>query len=234
MTIGGEINPIMGWDIGNNLYKQDGAGISFVTSAIPVPAVKGHRGDYYINPINGIPRPPGGGASPTRSTDYRLCESRHKRHKLSARAPKGICVVATLHRRHEAHTLPGRLRLPAPTIDPEGPSGCVSTVAYEIGYTSKSYGGFRFAIAADMPSYYSLERLLSRQRLSHVRRQAGAQRRRRRDGARLPAWIEYSHSQWNRVRLSGILRHYAYRDLVAGKRRGVMGWASCSRATCSH
>lgn len=24
MTIGGEINPILGWDIGNNLYKQSG------------------------------------------------------------------------------------------------------------------------------------------------------------------------------------------------------------------
>lgn len=42
----------------------------------------------------------------------------------------------------------------------------------------------------------------------------------------IPAWVEYSWSQWNRVRLSGLLRHYAYRDLVAGKRRGVMGWGA--------
>lgn len=53
MTIGGMITPVMGYDIGNNLYKQPGAGISFVTSAIPVPAQAGHKGDFYINPING-------------------------------------------------------------------------------------------------------------------------------------------------------------------------------------
>ena len=51
MTIGGTIAPVLGYDIGNNLYKQDGAGISFVTSAIPVPAAAGHKGDFYINPI---------------------------------------------------------------------------------------------------------------------------------------------------------------------------------------
>ena len=34
MTIGGEVNPILGWDIGNNLYKQDDAGISFVPEEI--------------------------------------------------------------------------------------------------------------------------------------------------------------------------------------------------------
>ena len=53
MTIGGEINPILGWDIGNDLYEQPGAGISFVTSAIPVPAQQDHKADFYINPING-------------------------------------------------------------------------------------------------------------------------------------------------------------------------------------
>lgn len=42
MTIGGNINLIFGYDIGNNLYRQPGAGISFVTSAIPVPELKGH------------------------------------------------------------------------------------------------------------------------------------------------------------------------------------------------
>ncbi len=53
LTVGGQINPIIGYDIGNNLYKQPGAGISFVTSAIPVPATAGHKGDFFINPING-------------------------------------------------------------------------------------------------------------------------------------------------------------------------------------
>ena len=40
----------------------------------------------------------------------------------------------------------------------------------------------------------------------------------------IPAWVEYSFSQWNRIRLSGILRNFAYRDLVAGKTRHMAGW----------
>lgn len=52
MTIGGSVNLIFGYDIGNSLYKQPGAGISFVTSAIPVPATKGHKSDFFINPFN--------------------------------------------------------------------------------------------------------------------------------------------------------------------------------------
>ncbi len=192
MTIGGEINPIMGWDIGNNLYKQDGAGISFVTSAIPVPAVKGHRGDYYINPINGFLdlQVVGFANTPNQITGYVKAGTNGINSQLVLQRAyvswRRFTAGMKLTLFQDAYACQPR------QSTPKAPR-CVSTVAYEIGYTSKSYGGFRFAIAADMPSYYSLERLLSRQRLSHVRRQAGAQRRRRRDGARLPAWIEYSH-----------------------------------------
>ncbi len=224
MTIGGEINPIMGWDIGNNLYKQDGAGISFVTSAIPVPAVKGHRGDYYINPINGFLdlQVVGFANTPNQITGY---------VKAGTNGINSQLVLQRAYVSWRRFTAGMKLTLfqdayacQPPTIDPEGPSGCVSTVAYEIGYTSKSYGGFRFAIAADMPSYYTSKGYYRGKDYPMF------------DGKQVlnddaeemvpdfPAWIEYSHSQWNRVRLSGILRHYAYRDLVAGKRRGVMGW----------
>lgn len=224
MTIGGEINPIMGWDIGNNLYKQDGAGISFVTSAIPVPAVKGHRGDYYINPINVFLdlQVVGFANTPNQITGY---------VKAGTNGINSQLVLQRAYVSWRRFTAGMKLTLfqdayacQPPTIDPEGPSGCVSTVAYEIGYTSKSYGGFRFAIAADMPSYYTSKGYYRGKDYPMF------------DGKQVlnddaeemvpdfPAWIEYSHSQWNRVRLSGILRHYAYRDLVAGKRRGVMGW----------
>ncbi len=52
MTIGGQINPIIGTDFGNDLYEVDGAGIGFVTGMIPVPPVNGKRSDFYINPLN--------------------------------------------------------------------------------------------------------------------------------------------------------------------------------------
>lgn len=53
MTIGGYVNPIVGTDFGNNLYKVDGAGIGFVTSRIPAVAQPGHKSDFYINPFQG-------------------------------------------------------------------------------------------------------------------------------------------------------------------------------------
>ena len=55
-----------------------------------------------------------------------------------------------------------------PTIGPQGPSGCVSAVAYEVGYTSKSYNGFRFAAAIDVPSYYSSNGYYQRKGLQKI------------------------------------------------------------------
>ncbi len=46
LTIGGQINPILGADFGNDLYEVSGAGIGFVTSMIPVPPVNGKKSDF--------------------------------------------------------------------------------------------------------------------------------------------------------------------------------------------
>ena len=37
-------------------------------------------------------------------------------------------------------------------------------------------------------------------------------------------WVEYSWSQWNRIRLSAIVRNFAYKDLVKDKTRRTAGW----------
>ncbi|MDE6447886.1 MAG: hypothetical protein K2L35_06165 [Muribaculaceae bacterium] len=225
MTIGGEINPILGWDIGNNLYKQPDAGISFVTADIPVPPVKGHRSDWYINPINGY-------------LDLQIVGLGGTKNQITGYikvGTNGINTSIVLQRAYVSwRNFTGGMKLTLfqdayacqpPTIDPEGPSGCVSAVAYELGYTSKSYNGFRFAVALDMPSYYSSKGYYrgkdypifdGKQVLNDDAEQMVPD---------IPAWVEYSWSNLNnRVRLSGIFRHFAYRDLVANKRRGVAGW----------
>lgn len=224
MTIGGEINPILGWDIGNNLYKQDGAGISFVTSAIPVPATKGHKGDYYINPLNSnvYLQVVGFANTPNQLTGY---------VKIGT---DGINSQLTLQRAYLSYrNFTSGLKLTLfqdayacqpPTIDPEGPSGCVSAAVYEIGYTSRSYNGFRFAAAVDMPSYYTSKGYYRGKDYPQFDGQQVYNDDAEQMVPDIPAWVEYSWSQWNRVRLSGIFRHYAYRDLVAQKRRGVVGW----------
>lgn len=224
-TVGGTITPVFGYDIGNNLYKQSDAGISFVTSAIPVPATPGHKSDFYINPING-------------SVDLQIVGLAGTENEISGYVKvgtNGIEPSIVLQRAYVTwrnFTAGMKLTLfqdayacQPPTIDPEGPSGCISNVAYEIGYTSRSYNGFRFAVALDMPTFYSSN--------GYYRGKDYPEE----DGKMLigsaeqlipdiPVWVEYSFSQWNRVRLSGILRNFAYRDLASGKTRHTAGWGA--------
>ena len=52
MSIGGKINPIIGYDLGNDLYNAPGGGVSFTTGNIPVPPQAGRKSAFFINPLN--------------------------------------------------------------------------------------------------------------------------------------------------------------------------------------
>ena len=225
LTVGGQINPIIGYDIGNNLYKQPGAGISFVTSAIPVPATAGHKGDFFINPINGNIdlQVVGLQGTPNEITGY---------VKVGTNGIDTDIVLQRAYITYRGFVAGMKLTLfqddyacQPPTIDPEGPSGCVSTVAYEIAYKSKNYGGFRFAAGLDMPTFYSSNGYYRGKDYPVMdgKKTIGDAEQYVPD---IPVWVEYSFSQWNRVRLSGILRNFAYRDLIADKTRHKAGWGA--------
>lgn len=224
VALGGMINPIMGWDIGNNLYKQDGAGISFVTNKIPVPPTSGHRGDFYINPING-------------AVDLQITGLANTPNAISGYikvGTNGIEPSLVLQRAYvswrnfqagmQLTLMQDAYACQPPTIDPEGPSGCLSAVAYEIAYKSRDYKGFRFAVALDMPTYYSANgyyRGKDFPRFDNKQVDISADQL----IPDIPAWIEYSFSQWNRVRLSAMIRNFHYRDVVANKTRYTPGYA---------
>lgn len=223
MTIGGQFNLITGGDIGNNLYKQSDAGISFITSAIPVPSQRGYRGDYYINPINGY-------------MDAQIVAFANTDNELSAYVKVGTNGVTTslaLQRAYLTYRgFTGGLKLTLfqddyacqpPTIDPEGPSGEVSAAVYELSYKSPSYNGFRYAIGLDMPTYYSangyyrghdypeLDNHMVNTAIDNYIPD-------------IPVWAEYSFSQWNRIRVSGVIRNFRYKDILADKYRVNTGW----------
>lgn len=216
MAIGGQINPILGFDIGNNLYKQSGAGISFVTSAIPVPATPGHKADFYINPINGFLdlQVTGLAGTPNQITGY---------VKIGTNGINSNILLQRAYITYRNFTAGMKLTLlqdenacQPPTIDPEGPSGCVSAVAYEIAYKSKDYKGFRFAAALDYPTYYSSNGvyrghdypIFNGHKVDISAEQLIPD---------VPAWVEYTFSPQNRIRLSGVLRNYHYRDAINHK-----------------
>lgn len=224
LTIGGQINVIAGGDIGNNLYNQSGAGISFVTSQIPVPATPGKKGDFYITPLDGSVdmQVVGLAGTPNAVTGY---------IKVGT---NGVNTNVVLQRAYVTwRGLTGGMKLTLfqddyacqpPTIDPEGPSGCISNVAYELSYKSKSYNGFRFAVGLDVPTFYTsngyyrgadykkfADKVVSTTDYDQIMPD-------------IPAWVEYSFSQWNRIRLSGILRNFRYKDLVSNTARNETAW----------
>ena len=239
MTLGGQLNVVVGGDIGNDLYKQPGAGISFVTSQIPVPAVQGKKGDFYINPINGF-------------VDLQLVGLGNTKNEITGYlkfGTNGITTSLALQRAYVSwRGLTAGMKLTLfqddyacqpPTIDPEGPSGCVSTVSYELSYKSKSYNGFRFAAGLDMPTYYTSNGyyrgpdFLDPNSKNYKYDESAYKKYTDKQVSLtdydqnipdVPLWAEYSFSQWNRIRVSGIVRNFLYKDLLTNKTRDVVGW----------
>lgn len=230
MTIGGQVNPIIGADFGNDLYEVDGAGINFVTGMIPVPSVAGKRSDFYINALNANIdfQVVGFGGTKNQVTGYLKLgtsgDSKALKLKKAYVSWMGVTagLKSTLFEDGDAAS--------PPTIDPQGPCGMVSTSVYEVSYKSPSFSGFRFAAGIDMPNYYSSTgRYLGHDfKYWHNHEVAGAEvadpEFYNQNVPDIPMWVEYAASDYNRIRLSGIIRNFTYRDLIAGKRRNSVGW----------
>lgn len=223
IAVGGQVNTIFGADIGNNLYDQDAAAGGFTTCDIPVPSVRGHRADIFINPLNA-------------DIDFQAVGLPGTENEITGYirfGTPGNTVSVNLKRAYLTYrgfTIGQKLTLfqdqdacQPTTIDPEGPSGTVSQTAYEIGYKSKSYNGFRFAVALDMPTYYNGDGVYHgkdyREWEGHPVSNAVSQ-----TVPDIPFYVEWSHSENNRIRLSGLVRNFRYNDLVKNKIRDCVGW----------
>lgn len=223
MSIGGCINPIFGYDIGNNLYSQDGAGISFVTGEIPVPALTGHKGDFFINALDSYLdfSMVAFGGTANQLTGYIKIGTNGQSSALKL---KRAFLTYRNFTVGEAQTLlqDGDAAQP-PTIDPQGPCGDVGTTAYQIAYKSPSFGGFRFAVGLEMPSFSSSDGYY---RGKDYKEYYGTQVDASVDHLvpDIPLWVEYSGSENNRIRLSGVLRNFAYQDMMEQKRRNLWGY----------
>ena len=223
-AIGGFVNPIMGYDIKNQLYKT-GAGISFIPADIPLTTTKGQKSDFYINPVNGV-------------VDFQIIGLAGTKNQISAFIKLGTNGMtpwvgfSRIHLSWRNFTIGQMLTLmqdpyacQPPTIDPQGPCGDISTVSYEINYTSKSYNGFRFAAALDMPTYYASTGLYRGKDYPQFDDKdviANANEL----IPDIPMWIEYQKSPTNRIRLTGIIRNFRYHDLVDDKIRNLVGWGT--------
>lgn len=223
-AIGGHINPILGYDLGNDLYEQDGAGLSFVTSQIPVPALKGAKSDFFINPLNtqidfqivGF-----GGTANAITAYIKIGTNNNDPHIKLKRAYisyRGFTAgqVQTLMQDGDA--------VQPPTIDPQGPSGEIGTTVYELNYRSPSYNGFRWGAAVSKPSYYSSNGIyLGHDHPTYRGEQVVSVSNVSQAAPDVPAFVEYGRDG-NRVRLSAMLRCFKYRDVVNDKLRYILGY----------
>ncbi|MDE6283709.1 MAG: hypothetical protein K2L97_06945 [Muribaculaceae bacterium] len=224
MTIGGKINPTLGYDIGNNLYSTD-AGSSFVVGDIPVPALAGHKGDFFINALNGnidftvI----GFGGTRDQVTGYiKLGTNGNSKGVLLKRAYVAWRnVSAGLMTTLACDPLGSQ----PSTIDPQGPNGEVNTASYQIRYVSPSYDGFRFAASIERPTYYSSNGIY---RGNDYRSWYGHQVNADVDQLipDIPLWIEYQKSEQNRIRFTAILRTFAYQNMLDAKRENLFAWGT--------
>ena len=155
LSIGGQVNPILGYDLGNDLYDADGGGIDFPTGAIPVPAVPGKKSAFFINPLRAYIdfTIVGFGGTKNQVTAYfKLAMNGENHNAFFKRAYvswRGITAgeTATLFSDDDANQ--------PTTIDPEGPAGNVAGTAYAISYKSPVWGGFSFAVGIEKPTFYS-------------------------------------------------------------------------------
>ena len=230
MTVGGQINTILGADLGNDLYQNQNAGGGFMPSQIYVPAQYGRRADTFINPLNA-------------NIDFQIVGLGGTEHQITGYIKFGTNGLSNNLLMKKAyltwHGISAGMKntlfqdnnaCQPPTIDPQGPNGMISTTAYEVSYTSPSYGGFRYAVGLDIPSYYSSNGIYRGKdykvwKGEEIAGQPVADPTAYNQNIPdIPMWIEYAASANNRIRLSGIVRNFSYRDLIDKEHRDVVGW----------
>lgn len=230
MTIGGQVNPIIGCDFGNDLYDVDDAGINFVTNAIPVPSAEGKRSDFYINALNADVdfEVVGLGGTRDQITGYIKFGTNGISNGLKMKKAyvswRGFTagMKSTLFKDNDA--------CQPPTIDPQGPSGLVGGTAYEISYITPRYKGLRAALGVAIPTYYSSNgRYYGHDFQPFPFSDAEGKlvcdpTAFNQNVPDIPLWVEWQHSENNRIRVSAIFRNFLYRDEVTDRKRHTLGW----------
>lgn len=224
LTIGGKINVIAGADLGNNLYNTDGGGLSFATQAIPVPAREGHKADYFINPLKSQIdfQVVGFGNTDNQLTAYlRICAHDKDAHlKLSRAYIQWRGFLAGQQSTVMQDGMDG-----ANMLEPHGPSGAIDNAPFQLSYHSPLISGFSFAAALEVPSWNSSDGVYRGKDYptfdgKQVADYADAEQM----VPDIPLYVQYESGN-NKIRLTGLLRDFTYRDLVTNRRRHTTGWA---------
>lgn len=225
MTIGGQINTVIGCDLGNELYEISGAGGGFTTADIPLHPGKGHRSDFFINPLN-------------TDLDFQVVGLAGTANELSGYIKIGTPGNVTGLKLKKAYlswrgiTVGQKETLfqdgdacQPPTIDSEGPCGEIAATVYGIGYKSPEWDGFSFAAGVEIPSFCNSNGIyrgkdyadwVGHSVTSDVNQNVPD----------IPVWLQYRFNENNRLRASFIFRDFRSLDLTTNRIRNTFGWGA--------
>ncbi|MEG1585563.1 MAG: hypothetical protein RR346_01670 [Bacteroidales bacterium] len=217
ITFGGFIKPIFGWDMGNVIDD-----ISFIPSKMPVPALPGHKTDYFANPMHS-------------GLDFHIIGLPGSEHQIGGyvnmmyNAPKAGVQVHHVYITYRGFLLGKTSSLFVDeeaiphTIDPQGPNGALSGHSNRFSFETNLGKHFRAGISAELPAFDQYGGAYEGPDYPDL------------DGIQyyedasqpipdIPAFIEYQGKGSNRVRISGIIRNFFYRDQLRRQTRSVTGW----------
>lgn len=218
MGLGGFIQPIVGWDLGNVMPSM-----YFIPSIIPVPAVKGQKSEFFSRPFNS-------------ALDLQVIALPGQKDqvvgyvKVQFGGPQRAVQLTEAYVQYRGITM-GRsfsvftdcAAMPN-TIDPQGPNGASCAYAYITSYTSKSYSGFNYSLSLELPTFDNTKGIYNGKDYPDLDNSQiyGSASQSVPDAI---AYLQYAgKNSNNRVRVSGIVRNFRYRDLVKDDTRNVMGW----------
>lgn len=227
MTIGGYINPIIGFDLGNDLY--DISGPDFVTSSIPVPAPPHKKADFFLCGLNAALdfQIVGFGGTANQITGYVKLGTNGMNSAIKLKKAyvtwRGLSMGQKTTLMEDGAVCP-------PTIDQQGPNGFVSNTAYALQYVSPSWHGLRGAVALEIPTFNSSSGVYRGKDYKEWNHRVVTDAKVCDPEAYnqlvpdIPLWVEWAYSDVNRIRLSGVIRTLTYRDMLEQKRRTSVGW----------
>ena len=109
------------------------------------------------------------------------------------------------------------------TIDPDGPSGAVHVKNIRISYNRSLDNGIGFGISAEMPTYDKYPTLYRGKDYPEFTEEDVCSNASQ-TVPDIPMYIQYQFSEWNRIRVSGIIRNFYYVDKIDNITDNCLGW----------
>ncbi len=202
----------MGWDIGNSL----GGSMYFSPSSIPVPAVKGAKGEMFLNPLHS-------------ALDLQVVALPGKKNEITGyvgisfdggKNNGQLLKLSSIYIRYREfligynYSLFTDVQSLPKTISSCGVNGNDWSKGYQISYNSPSYSGFKWGASLEIPSFneYSGEYDGSDYPvLDGTQFYANATQ----SIPDIPFYIEYKWKNTSHIRLSGLVRNFKYIDKVS-------------------